>query len=68
MKQLKKFIKKELRYGAHNYKSLPVVIKEAKGIYMYDINENKYFDFPATFLGGKDIIDPFLTPKSGVGS
>ena len=45
MKQLKKFIKKELRYGAHNYKSLPVVIKEAKGIYMYDINENKYFDF-----------------------
>ena len=39
MKQLKKFIKKELRYGAHNYKSLPVVIKEAKGIYMYDINE-----------------------------
>ena len=30
MKLIKKLIKKELKYGAHNYKSLPVVIKEAK--------------------------------------
>ncbi len=45
MKLVKKLIRKELRYGAHNYKSLPVVIKEAKGIYMYDVNNKKYFDF-----------------------
>lgn len=45
MKLIKKLIKKELRYGAHNYKSLPVVIKEAKGIYMYDVTNKKYFDF-----------------------
>ena len=42
---MKKFIKKELRYGAHNYRSLPVVIKEAKGIFMYDVNDKKYYDF-----------------------
>ena len=45
MKLIKKLIKKELRYGAHNYKSLPVVIKEAKGVYMYDVTNKKYFDF-----------------------
>lgn len=45
MKLVKELIKKELRFGAHNYRSLPVVIKEANGIYMYDVNNKKYFDF-----------------------
>jgi ornithine--oxo-acid transaminase len=45
MNSIKKHICKELRYGAHNYNSLPVVIKKAKDIYMYDVNDNKYLDF-----------------------
>ena len=45
MNSIKKHISKELHYGAHNYKSLPVVIKRAKDIYMYDVNNKKYLDF-----------------------
>lgn len=42
---MNKFIQKELRYGAHNYKSLPVCLSRGKGIYLYDNNNKKYFDF-----------------------
>jgi ornithine--oxo-acid transaminase len=31
-------------YGAHNYHPLDVVIKEAKGIWMYDVEGRKYLD------------------------
>ena len=49
MNNAKKFILKELRYGAHNYKPLPVVIKQAKGVYMYDVNDKKYIDFLSSY-------------------
>ena len=42
---MKKFIQKELIYGASNYKPLNVVIKEGKGVFLKDINNKKYFDF-----------------------
>ena len=42
---LNKFIKKELLYGANNYKPLNVIIKQGKGIYLTDINNKKYMDF-----------------------
>lgn len=45
MNAMKNIIFKETYYGAHNYRSLPVVIKKAKDIYMYDIFNRKYFDF-----------------------
>ncbi len=42
---MNKYILKELRYGAKNYKSLPVCLYKGKGIYLYDTNNKKYFDF-----------------------
>jgi ornithine--oxo-acid transaminase len=36
-------------YGAHNYHPLDVVIKEAKGIWMYDVEGRKYLDFLSTY-------------------
>ena len=45
MNVMKHIICKETHYGAHNYRSLPVVIKKAKNIYMYDIFNRRYFDF-----------------------
>lgn len=42
---MNKFIQKELRYGAMNYKSLPVFLNKGKGPFLYDINNKKYFDF-----------------------
>ena len=32
------------RYGAHNYKPLPVVFREGKGIWLKDVNGKRYFD------------------------
>ena len=31
-------------YGAHNYHPLEVVISKAKGVWVWDINDNKYLD------------------------
>lgn len=33
------------RYGAHNYKPLPVVIDAADGVFMYDREGKRYLDF-----------------------
>ena len=42
-------INKELRYGALNYKPIMVNIARAKGIYMYDTNNKRYFDYLAGY-------------------
>ncbi|MET0299541.1 MAG: ornithine--oxo-acid transaminase [Flavitalea sp.] len=35
----------EERYGAHNYHPLPVVLDRGEGVYLYDIDGKRYFDF-----------------------
>ncbi len=35
----------EEKYGAHNYHPLPVVLKKGKGVYVWDVDGKKYFDF-----------------------
>ncbi len=39
------FLQLEEKYGAHNYHPLPVVLKEGKGIYLWDVEGKKYMDF-----------------------
>ncbi len=39
----------EERYGAHNYHPMPVVIKRGKGIFLWDMEEKKYFDFLSAY-------------------
>ena len=39
------FIDLEEHYNAHNYHSLPVVLKKGKGVFMWDVAEKRYFDF-----------------------
>jgi len=39
------YINLEDQYGAHNYHSLPVVIQKGKGVYVWDVDEKKYYDF-----------------------
>lgn len=43
------FIDLESRYGAHNYHPLPVVINRGEGIYLYDVEGKKYFDFLSAY-------------------
>lgn len=38
-------IDREEKYGAHNYAPLPVVLEKGRGIYMWDVDGKKYFDF-----------------------
>lgn len=43
------FIKKEDQYGAHNYHPLPVVLSKGEGIYVWDVEGKKYFDFLSAY-------------------
>ena len=43
------FIKLEDKYGAHNYHPLPVVLKKGSGVYVWDVNDKKYFDFLSAY-------------------
>ena len=39
----------ENNFGAHNYHPLPVVLHRGEGIYVWDLEENKYFDFLSAY-------------------
>ncbi len=41
----KQYIDLEEKYGAHNYHPLPVVLNRGEGVYVYDVDDKKYFDF-----------------------
>lgn len=42
-------IKLESKYGAHNYHPLPVVLEKGKGIFVWDVEGKKYFDFLSSY-------------------
>ena len=44
-----KFIELEEKYGAHNYHPLPVVLKKGEGVYVWDVEGEKYFDFLSAY-------------------
>jgi len=35
----------EEKYGAHNYHPIPVVLERGEGVYVWDIDGNRYYDF-----------------------
>ncbi len=42
-------IELEDRYGAHNYHPLPVVLEKGEGVYVWDVEGKKYFDFLSAY-------------------
>ena len=42
-------IELEERYGAHNYHPLPVVLSKGEGVYLWDCEGKKYFDFLSAY-------------------
>jgi ornithine--oxo-acid transaminase len=44
-----RFIDQEDRFGAHNYHPLPVVLSRGKGVYVWDVDGKKYFDFLSAY-------------------
>ena len=45
----KNIIELEYRYGAHNYHPLPVVLEKGGGIFLWDVEGKKYFDFLSAY-------------------
>ena len=43
------FIEREKQYGAHNYHPLPVVLERGKGVYVWDVEGKRYFDFLSAY-------------------
>ncbi len=39
----------EEKHGAHNYHPLPVVLSRGEGVYVWDVEGNRYFDFLSAY-------------------
>ncbi|NDP26392.1 MAG: ornithine--oxo-acid transaminase [Flavobacterium sp.] len=42
-------IAKENQYGAHNYHPLPVVLERGEGVFVWDLDGKKYYDFLSAY-------------------
>ena len=49
IKNSAEFIALENQYGAHNYHPLPVVLHKGEGIFVWDVEDKKYFDFLSAY-------------------
>lgn len=45
----KDYIAKEDKFGAHNYHPLPVVLTKGEGVFVWDVEGKKYYDFLAAY-------------------
>lgn len=43
------FIELEDKYGAHNYHPLPVVLDKGEGVFVWDVEGKKYYDFLSAY-------------------
>ncbi|WP_276134407.1 ornithine--oxo-acid transaminase [Polluticoccus soli] len=44
-----KYLDQEERFGAHNYHPLPVVLNRASGVFVWDVDDKKYYDFLSAY-------------------
>ncbi|MGL5236084.1 MAG: ornithine--oxo-acid transaminase [Empedobacter falsenii] len=49
MEKSAELIALEEKYGAHNYHPLPVVLEKGEGVYVWDVDGKKYFDFLSAY-------------------
>ena len=49
MKISSDYIELENKYGAHNYHPLPVVLSKGNGVFVWDVEGNKYYDFLSSY-------------------
>ena len=43
------YIRREEKFGAHNYHPLPVVLDRGEGVHVWDVEGNKYYDFLSAY-------------------
>jgi ornithine--oxo-acid transaminase len=49
MKSPEEYIALEDKYGAHNYHPLPVVLAKGEGVFVWDVEGKKYYDFLSSY-------------------
>lgn len=49
MKSSAEYIALEDKYGAHNYHPLPVVLSKGEGVFVWDVEGKKYYDFLSSY-------------------
>jgi ornithine--oxo-acid transaminase len=49
IKNSAEFIALENQYGAHNYHPLPVVLHKGEGVFVWDVEDKRYFDFLSAY-------------------
>ena len=49
MSKSQEYISLEDQYGAHNYHPLPVVLSKGEGVFVWDVEGNRYFDFLSAY-------------------
>ena len=42
-------IDREAKYGAHNYHPLPIVLERGEGVFVWDLDGKKYYDFLSAY-------------------
>jgi hypothetical protein len=47
----KEIFAREDKYGAHNYGPIPVALSRGKGIFVWDVEGKKYYDFLSAYSG-----------------
>ena len=45
----KNIIDLEYKYGAHNYHPLPVVLEKGEGVFLWDVEGKRYYDFLSAY-------------------
>ncbi|MGD9976580.1 MAG: ornithine--oxo-acid transaminase [Bacteroidales bacterium] len=45
----KDYMDREGKFGAHNYHPLPVVLEKGQGVYLWDVEGKRYFDFLSAY-------------------
>ncbi|HOO84195.1 MAG TPA: ornithine--oxo-acid transaminase [Prolixibacteraceae bacterium] len=43
------YIAREAQFGAHNYHPLPVVLEKGEGVFVWDVEGKKYYDFLSAY-------------------
>jgi ornithine--oxo-acid transaminase len=43
------YINREDKFGAHNYHPLPVVLEKGEGVFVWDVEGKRYFDFLSAY-------------------
>ena len=49
LNQSRLFIDLEDKYGAHNYHPLPVVLTKGEGVFLWDVDGKRYYDFLSAY-------------------